>query len=215
MPQETGPKGPEEPSAAARKVPPTPLSSSLMRALLNPLMRTPVGVVQQVGFLLMLFVALVESSLPDSSAPRAASTVLRAAVVTGARRGNVAVTDEEKEWAIEVVAFARSKRTKGGRLVQEAGDAKARFKGVPTNVTVESLRRWAVRSNRKVPSLLRLLQETPEIGIDDALLVQHHAEKISPREAGKVNKEHTCRVTWGGAMPFSKRAVILYRTNLT
>ena len=216
MPQETRPEGPEKPSAAAKEVPPTPLSSSQMRAFLNPLMRTPVGVVQQVGFLLMLFVALVESSLPDSSAPRNASAVLRAAAVTGARHGNVAVADEEKEWAIKFVAFAKRKRARGGHLVQEAGDDKIRFKGVPCNVTVDSLQRWAVRSNRKGPSLLRLLQATPEIGIDDALLVQHHAERISPREAGKVNKEHACTVTrWGGAMSFGKRVVRLYRTNLT
>ncbi|CAN0535336.1 unnamed protein product, partial [Scytosiphon promiscuus] len=43
-------------------------SASQVRVLLNALMRTPAGVVQQVGFLLMLFVALAEAPLVASSA---------------------------------------------------------------------------------------------------------------------------------------------------
>ena len=76
MPRETAT---EEPRAAVRDVPHTPLSSSHVRVLLNALMRTPVGVVQQVGFLFMLLVAAVEASLPDCSALPTPSIAGRAA----------------------------------------------------------------------------------------------------------------------------------------
>ena len=204
MPRETAT---EEPRAAVRDVPHTPLSSSHVRVLLNALMRTPVGVVQQVGFLFMLLVAAVEASLPDCSALPTPSIAGRAAR-TGARRCNVVVTNEEKKWTEQIIAFAKVTRARGDRLMGEGGNVKIRLRGVP-NVNVETIRRWAVRSNQKVPNILRLLQSTTEIGIDDALLMQYHAARLSPRDVGKVNEEPPCSVSWGRAVSVSKLVATL------
>ena len=204
MPEKTAP---EERSASFREMPRTrqTLSVSQMRVLLNALMRTPVGVVQQVGFLLMLFVALVEASLPDTSAPPTASIAVRDVAATA--HDHVAVTTDEKEWSAKLSAFAKVKQARGERLMGKGGTVKVRPKGVP-NVKVETLRRWAVRRNKKMPSLLRLLQATPEIGTKNALLIQYHAGGISRREAGKVTEEHACSVSKDKAVPFRKLANI-------
>ena len=204
MPEKTAP---EEPSASFREMPLTrqTLSVSQMRVLLNALMRTPVGVVQQVGFLLMLFVALVEASLPDTSAPPTASIAVRDADATA--HDHVAITTDEKEWSAKLIAFAKVKQARGERLMGKGGTVKVRPKGVP-NVKVETLRRWAVRRNKKMPSLLRLLQATPQFGTENALLVQYHAGGISRREAGKVTEEHACSVSKDKAVPFRKLANI-------
>ena len=144
-------------------------------------MHTPVGAVQQVGFLLVLFVSVVEASLPTIDAPAAASITGRPALT--AADGSIVVTKEGSERATKIVAAAKARRARGNRLAGAGG--KARPKDAP-NVKMENLRRWAARRNQKVQRLLRLLQQTKEIGIDDALLIRHHAEGIVPREAGKV-----------------------------
>lgn len=189
MPRETAT---EEPGVLARAVPSTrqTLSVSQMRVLLNALMRTPVGVVQQVGFLLMLFVALVEANPPDSSAPPCTASVAGSASATAAYR-HIGVTTDEREWSAKLIAFAKVKRAKGEHLMGKEGNVKIRPEGVP-NVKVETLRRWAARRNKKVQPLLRLLEATTDIGIDNALLVQYHAEDIKLHEAGKVIEEPSC-----------------------
>ena len=168
----------EEPSAAVRVVPPTRQLLAQLRALLNALKHTPVGVLQQVGFLLVLVVSVVEASLPTGDAPAAVSIAGRAAGV--AAHGDLVVTKDEQDRAVKVLAVAKAKWAKVNDLV--GGGA---LKGVPA-IKMETLRRWAVRRNRGVPRLLRLLQATADIGMDDALLVQHYAAEISPHEAGKV-----------------------------
>ncbi|CAM9321608.1 unnamed protein product, partial [Laminaria digitata] len=88
-------------------------------------MHTPVDVVQQVGFLLMLLVAMVEASLPAGGAPSsAASTVGRAA--TTLARGSAAVTKEERERATKIVSCAKVKQARGKRLMGEGGKATAK-----------------------------------------------------------------------------------------
>ena len=169
---------------ATRQLP----SSTQLRALLNALMRTPVGIVQQVGFVLMLFVSVLEASLPAGGAPPAASIADRAAAT--AVRSNTVVTTDERNRAAKIVAFAEAKRTRGDRFMRKEGEAvEKRAK----KVKAEAVRRWVVRRNQKVQQLLRLLDATTEIGVDEALLVEYHAGGIEPREAGKVKSTPVTR----------------------
>lgn len=180
----------EDPAVAIRAVRPTrqPMSSAQLRVLFNALMHAPVDVVQQVGFLLMLLVAVVEASLPAGGAPSSAGSTAGRAAATSAREKFV-VTKEEKEWATKIVSFEKMKQARRNYLKGEGGNATAKQ---ALNVkVVKTLRRWAVRSKQAVPRLLRLFQETAVIGVGDALLLQYHAEGIKPREAGKVKNMPT------------------------
>lgn len=154
--------------------------------LLNALMRTPVGVVQQVGFILMLLVSILETSLPVGGTPRPASTMGRAA--GKAASANAVEENEDRERAAKIITFAKAKRAKGNRFIGDGVKAGAQ------NAKAQALRRWAVKRNQKVKQLLRLLQGgTTDVGMDDALLIQYHAEGIKPREAGKVKKMPAAR----------------------
>lgn len=187
----------DEQSVSVRAVPPNrqALSASQVRVLLNALMRTPAGVVQQVGFLLMLFVALAEAPLVASSAPPRTALISGRAAST-AVHGHKGVTTDEREWSAKLIAFAKVKREKGGQLIGKAGTDKIRPKCV-RNVKVETLRRWAVRQHKKVQPLLRLLEASTDIGIENALLVKYHAEGIVAHDASKVNEKNLPSVSHG------------------
>eukprot|EP00904_Undaria_pinnatifida_P000152 jgi/Undpi1/10137/HiC_scaffold_28.g12591.m1 len=173
----------EEPSAATETVLPTRKLPSLsqLRVLLNALMHSPVGAIQQVGFLLVLFVSVVEASLPTIDATAAASIADRP--VATIADSSIDVTVEDSERATKIVAAAKARRARSSRRTGEGG--KSPENNVP-NVKMETLRRWAARRNQKAKQLLRLLQATPDISIEDALLVRYHAEGIERREAGKA-----------------------------
>lgn len=156
--------------------------------LLNALMRTPVGVVRQVGFVLMLLVSILEANLPADGAPPPASTTGRAAGAVA--RGNAVAANEDRERAVKIVAFAKAKKARGNRFMGEGGKTVA--KGTQ-NVKVQTLRRWAVKRNQKLKQLLQLLHATTAIGADDALLLQYHAGGIELREAGKVKNVPAAR----------------------
>lgn len=168
----------EEASDAVRVVPPTrqTLSAKQMRVLLNALVRTPADVVQQVGFLLMLFVAVAEASLHDSGAPSTPT----------AAHGHAALTTDEREWSGKLIAFAKRKRARGDHLIGKGGKVKVRPKGEP-NIKVLTLQRWATRQKKNVPRLVHLMKANSEIAVDDAVLILYHAEETSPRDAGKVD----------------------------
>lgn len=181
----------EEQSAAVRVVPPTrqQLSTAHLRSLLNALRHTPVSVIQRVGFLLVLVVSVVEASGLTDCASSAISIAGSAA--GAAARDGIVITKDEQERAVKILAIAKANWARVTDLVgvEEEGSA---LGAVPV-LEMETLRRWAVRRNRGVPRLLCLLRAAPDIGLDDALLVQHHAAEISPREAGKVkNKPALC-----------------------
>ena len=184
----------EEPSAATKTLPPTRKLPSLsqLRVLLNALMHSPVGAIQQVGFLLVLFVSVVEASLPTIDATAAASIADRP--VATIADSSIDVTVEDSERATKIVAAAKARRARSSRRTGEGG--KAPENNVP-NVKMETLRRWAARRNQKAKQLLRLLQATPDISIEDALLVRYHAEGIERREAGKVKNLLAAR-DWTG-----------------
>lgn len=180
------------PSDAVRAAPPAhEISTSQVRELLEAIKRSPTGMVQQVGSLLRLFVSVVEAKLPSASAPPAAAIEGRAAAT--AARSNPTVTTEERELAEHIVVRARARQARGSSLADEGNKEKVLVKGEPKD-KMKTLRSWAARCNRRVPRLMGLLETTPKIGADDALLVHHHAERIAPREAGKVNEQHSCSV---------------------
>ena len=156
-------------------------------------MHSPVGAIQQVGFLLVLFVSVVEASLPTIDATAATSIAGRPVATTA--DSSIVVAKEDSERATKIVAAAKARRARGSRLTQEGG--KAPVKNVQS-VKIESLRRWATRRNQKSQQLLRLLQATSEIGIEDALLVRYHAEGIERREAGKVKNVLAARMNGHG-----------------
>eukprot|EP00904_Undaria_pinnatifida_P000165 jgi/Undpi1/10149/HiC_scaffold_28.g12603.m1 len=174
----------EEQSAAVRVVPPTrqQLSTAHLRSLLNALRHTPVSVIQRVGFLLVLVVSVVEASGLTDCASSAISIAGSAA--GAAARDGIVITKDEQERAVKILAIAKANWARVTDLVGVEGEGSA-LGAVPV-LEMETLRRWAVRRNRGVPRLLCLLRAASDIGLDDALLVQHHAAEISPREAGKA-----------------------------
>lgn len=139
------------------------LTSVQLRTLLNALMRSPVGVVQQVGYLLMLFVSVVKSNVASAGAET---------------NRPLAVTNEESQQAAIVVNHAKGRLQK----VRRRGNKR----GAADGPTAKDVRVWAVKGNQRVQRLLQCLQHAGEIGLDDAMLVRHYAEKIPKDEAHKV-----------------------------
>ena len=181
----------EAPSEAIRAASPShQISTSQVRELLEAVKRSPASMVQQVGNLFRLFVSVLEANLPSASAPPATSTEDRAAAA--AARSSSIVKVEEIEVASKIVSSARARPARGSGLVDEERKDNIIVEGTPKD-KVKTLQSWATRCKRRVPRLMDLLAASSEIAVDDALLVHHHAERIAPREAGKVRKHHFCR----------------------
>lgn len=66
-------------------------------------MRTPVGVVQQAGYLLVLFVEVTDASLPTNGGVSSFIASIAGRAAATAAHGSAVVTDEEREQADTIV----------------------------------------------------------------------------------------------------------------
>lgn len=174
-------------------------SAAQLRLLLHALMRAPTPVVKDVGFVLMVYVAVVEAALPD------AHNWVRCN--DGDRP--LAVADEDRQWAINVFVSAKRWRraaatevtmaTPGGEHGnrKESKSRRVKRKNLTGQcwprgewLTIKMLRSWAVRMNRRVPRLLQLMQAFRGINLYGAILLQHLSGRVSVRDADKVSDTH-------------------------
>lgn len=159
-------------------------------------MRTPVGVVQLVGVLMMVYEAVVTEFTPSGSGCENRADAKATASernVRGPSTGRATtLTDTDRRQAADFLQLARhgpSKTKRNGkarlRVVSSKGPGAS---ATPEMLAIGALRSWAVKRNQKPQRLLQiLLYASPEIGLDDALLVQHYANMISIKDTEKVN----------------------------
>ena len=67
----------------------------------------------------------------------------------------------------------------------EANDIVTKFRSRRGKPTRQDLRLWAVRRNRRIPYMQKVLSR--RLGLQEAIFVSNFAETIQPEEANKVN----------------------------
>lgn len=178
------------------------LSQQQLRELLTTLMHTPADVVLRVGFILRLFVAVIQTGLAAgdsfsgsrSSGGLAASLSPRRAL---APRYRSDVTVEEREQAEAIIAIAKqdikqTKRAGARKGKRGSGAAKGRFGGEKAK-NDRNLMSWAAKAKRAMPSLLELLKSgATAIGTEHAGLIKSHAETIPAEKAARVSETVVC-----------------------
>ncbi|CAN0239001.1 unnamed protein product [Ectocarpus sp. 8 AP-2014] len=183
-------------------------SPTQLHELLHILMGTPAGIVQQVGYLLMLFVAVVKAGAaanndsgagsggncgdstvncrtPDQVAPGAACRT----------RGSTTVTAAERKSAIDLLKAATKEANKKNKMrgAAKPGIKNGRCLAKATDgrdaVKAKTLQCWAAKGKQNVRQLLKLLLESAgavgKARPDHARLLKFHAQGISSEEARK------------------------------
>ncbi|CAM9974888.1 unnamed protein product [Ectocarpus sp. 12 AP-2014] len=182
-------------------------SPKQLHELLHILMGTPAGIVQQVGYLLMLFVAVVKAGAaanndsgagsggncgdstvncktPDKVSPGAA----------GRTRGSTTVTAAERKSAIDLLQAAtkeakKNKMRGAAKASIKSGRCLAKANDVRDAVKVKTLQCWAAKGKQNVRQLLKLLLGSAgavgKARLDHARLLKFHAQGISSEEARK------------------------------
>ncbi|CAM9627375.1 unnamed protein product, partial [Ectocarpus fasciculatus] len=175
-------------------------SQKQLRELLQMLMGTPAGVVQQVGYLFMLFVAVVKTGEPATdtgdgsggsgtgggncgSQPQAARSA------AGRLRGTTA--EERKEAAALILTAHKELKTKKARGAGKAGKGGTCVvarSGPSDEAKAKGLQRWAAKGKRHVGQLHQLLLGSGAAvkgRQHHARLLNFHAKRISSEEAKK------------------------------
>ncbi|CAN0008691.1 unnamed protein product [Ectocarpus sp. 12 AP-2014] len=175
-------------------------SQKQLRELLQMLMGTPAGVVQQVGYLLMLFVAVVKAGSPVTDAGDGSggggtgggncgsqSQVARSAA--GRLRDTTA---EERKEVIVLLQTAhkelKKNKTRGAGKAGKGGMCVSTRSGPSDEAKAKGLQTWAAKGKRHVGQLQQLLLGS---GVavkgrqDHARLLNFHAKRISSEEAKK------------------------------
>ena len=169
----------------------TNLSQEQLHELLNALMRTPPDIVRQVGYLLMLFVAVVRTNLRagkgggklggDGGATVVSRTPLRTSGATAAEDTAIIASAKKK---------TRQANSRAGRKVK---GGKGQVTGVGGNdhaIDTKALKGWAVQRNQSVCSALKLLRSaTPLIRQEDADLLHLYARAIPMEKAARVSRK--------------------------
>ncbi|CAM9574517.1 unnamed protein product [Ectocarpus sp. 4 AP-2014] len=183
-------------------------SPKQLHELLHILMGTPAGIVQEVGYLLMLFDAVVKASTaannyssagsggncgdstvncrtPDQVAPGAA----------GRTRGSMTVTAAERKSAINLLQAATKEAKKKNKMrsAAKASIKSGRCLEKATNgrdaMKAKTLQCWAAKGKQNVRQLLKLLLGSAGVVVkarpDHARLLKFHAQGISSEEARK------------------------------
>lgn len=173
-------------------------SQKQLRELLQMLMGTPAGVVQQVGCLFMLFVAVVKTGAPatdtgdgsGSSGGNCGSQPQAARSAAGRLRGTTA---EERKEAVALILTAhkelKTKEARGARKAGKGGTCVAARSGPSDEAKAKGLQRWAAKGKRHVGQLQQLLLGSGAAvkrRQDHARLLSFHAKRISSEEAKKV-----------------------------
>ncbi|CAM9223228.1 unnamed protein product [Ectocarpus sp. 13 AM-2016] len=183
-------------------------SPKQLHELLHILMGTPAGIVQQVGYLLMLFVAVVKAGAAANSDSGAGSGVncgdstvncrasdQVASDAAGRTRGSTTVTAAERNSAINLLQAAtneakKKNKTRGaakasiksGRCLAKVTDGSDAVKG-------KTLQCWAAKGKQNVRQLLKLLLGSAgavgKARSDHARGLKFHAQGISSEEARK------------------------------
>ncbi|CAM9195567.1 unnamed protein product [Ectocarpus sp. 12 AP-2014] len=183
-------------------------SPKQLHELLHILMGTPAGIVQQVGYLLMLFVAVVKAGAaanndsgartggncgdstvncrtPDQVAPGAAGRTRGFPTVTAAERNSAinllqAATNEAKKK--NKMRGAAKVSIKSGRCLEKVTDGSDAVKA-------KALQCWAAKGKQNVQQLLKLLLGSAgtvgKARPDHARLLKFYAQGISSEEARK------------------------------
>ncbi|CAM9595575.1 unnamed protein product [Ectocarpus fasciculatus] len=182
-------------------------SPKQLRELLHVLMGTPAGIVQQVGYLLMLFVAVVKTGAPVSNDSGAGgggncgdsavnlSTPNQAAPGTAGRtRASTTITCEERKNAIDLLkAAAKEAKKNKFRSMAKASIKNGRCLAKATGgsdvaVKAKTLQCWAAKGKQNVRQLLNLLLGSGAVvntRPDHARLLKFYAQGISSEEARK------------------------------
>ncbi|CAM9836888.1 unnamed protein product [Ectocarpus sp. 6 AP-2014] len=179
-----------------------------LHELLHILMGTPAGIVQQVGYLLMLFVAVVKAGAAannDSGAGsdgncgdstvncRTPGQVARGAACR--TRGSTTVTAAERKSAIALLKAATKEAKKKNKMrgaakpIIKSGRCLAKATDGSDAVKAKTLQCWAAKGKQNVRQLLKLLLESAgavgKARPDHARLLKFHAQGISSEEARK------------------------------
>lgn len=198
-------------------------SSKQLRDLLHVLKGTPAGVVQQVGHLMMLFVAVVKVSTPatdsvgggggsgggncgrfPTNSRRPSHVAHRAA---GRLCGTTTAPDEKKQ-ATDLLQHAKKeiqkkKKATGAAKAGKAGRRLTNLRGGTDGAEkAKRLQRWAAKSKTNARQLLQLLlgsRAALEARPGLARLLKLHAQGISSEEARKVRgvSLNSARTTMG------------------
>ncbi|CAM9265717.1 unnamed protein product [Ectocarpus sp. 12 AP-2014] len=159
-------------------------SPKQLHELLHILMGTPAGIVQQVGYLLMLFVAVVKAGAAANNDSGAAGRTRVSTTITAAERKSAidllqAATTEAKRNRMRGAAKASIKSRRCLATVSDRSDA----------VNAKTLQCWAAKGKQNVRQLLKLLVGSAGAVVkarpDHARLLKFHAQGISSEEARK------------------------------
>ncbi|CAB1107666.1 unnamed protein product [Ectocarpus sp. CCAP 1310/34] len=175
-------------------------SQKQLRELLQMLMGTPAGVVQQVGHLLMLFVAVIKADSPATDAGDGSggsgtgcgNCGSQPQVARSAAARLRDTTAEERKEAIVLLQTAhkelKKNNTRGAGKAGKGGICVSTRSGPSDEAKAKGLQRWAAKGKRHVGQLQQLLLGS---GMavkgrqDHARLLNFHAKRISSEEAKK------------------------------
>ncbi|CAM9806577.1 unnamed protein product, partial [Ectocarpus sp. 13 AM-2016] len=175
-------------------------SQKQLRELLQMLMGTPAGVVQQVGYLLMLIVAVVKAGSPvtdagdgsDGGETGGGNCGSQSQVARSAAGRLRDTTAEERKEAIVLLQTAhkelKKNKTRGAGKGGKGRMCVSTRSGPSNEAKAKGLQTWAAKGKRHVGHLQQLLLRS---GVavrgrqDHARLLNFHAKRISSEEAKK------------------------------